>query len=152
MPVRAVAMFRQFRVAVAPTNKGGDARETSKMLSTVKCVRVHGVRDVPQRTTNIAGRQAATPSAASVETRSDNPASAMKVSATGAIFGRSMLVARRRDLQTVADPDTAGAADLYPAGCGPSGLASRGACLKPTWWRRHASQCQKKVSLYRGYF
>jgi hypothetical protein len=39
-----------------------------------------------------------------------------------------------RGLQTVADPDTAGAADLYPAGCGPSALASRGACLKPTWW------------------
>ena len=62
-------------------------------------------RDVPQRIANIAGNRAsiidfttaakrqadgaATPSAASVETRPDNPASAMKVSAAGAMFGRS---------------------------------------------------------------
>jgi hypothetical protein len=30
--------------------------------------------------------------------------------------------------------------------------ASRGTCLKPTLWPRDAPQCQKKVSLYRGYF
>ena len=53
------------------------------------------------------------------------------------------------DLQTVTDPKPP---TLYPAGCGPSASASRGTCLKPTWWPRDAPQCQKKVSLYRGYF
>ena len=40
-----------------------------------------------------------------METRSDNPASAMKVPATGAMFGRSMWSHVGRDPQTVADPD-----------------------------------------------
>ena len=67
---------------------------------------------MPQRTANIAGSRAsvidlaaaaskrqaggaATPSAASVETRSDSPSSAMKASVSGAMFGRSTMVARR---------------------------------------------------------
>ena len=75
--------------------------------------------------------RAATPSAASVETRYDNPASAMKVSATGAMFGRSKMVAPNTGLQTVADPDTAGAAAyIQPDADRQPRRAGR---LKPIW-------------------
>ena len=73
---------------------------------------------------------AATPSAASVETRSDNPASAMKASETSAMFGRSM-AARRPGPSDSRRSRQRWSRRLYPAGCGPSASVCRGA--KPAW-------------------
>jgi hypothetical protein len=148
-----IAVFRQFRCCRSTNIQRWDARETSRMLSTMKMhpgpwsarrarsgSRTLPITEPPSSTSPLRRRsgrpagEAATPSA-SVERRSDNPASGdecfsnlcdVRQIGDGSYVGRG--------LQTVADPDTAGAADLYPAGCGPSALASRGACLKPTWW------------------
>ena len=51
------------------------------------------------------------------------------------------------DLQTVIDPEPPPISGrMRTVGLGEPPR------LKPTWWRRDASQCQKKVSLSRGYF